>query len=527
MTTAIKGHQNLNYNNFNMNKYSPFDINLLNQLIYIIFLSFLSSKNYIGQEKNILLNRDFWRSQPSIEKIDSCINIGNDISELNEYAFDPVCWAILENNPNEIIKYLISKEGNGVNKITHDSRTYIFWAMYRDNLPLMKYLYELGAKMDLVDSHGYSLLNFGAVTGQKNTALYDFCIEKGSKVNTEKNNDGANPLLLVAPYIEDEKLINYFTSKGIDINEVDNDGNGIFNYAAKGGNQKVMNLLIKKGVKYKNLNKINGNAMIFASYGTRSSKNKLSTYKYLDSLGIEANVTTNKGVNPLHSIVYKKNNLNIIKYFIKNGVNVNQVNIKGYNVLMNSCYNNDTSVISFLLNLTDNINHKNNNGQSALTIAVSNNSNDVVKFLISKGADVNIVDNNGNNLMYYIIKNSKTSTMEQMTQKMNLLISNGLEPNALQENGKTLCHLIVEENNLELFEKIKFKNECININDRDGLTPLHYAAMRAESKEIIDYLIKIGANKSLKTPFGETPYDLAQENEILISKKINIEFLKP
>ena len=117
--------------------------------------------------------------------------------------------------------------------------------------------------------------------------------------------------------------------------------------------------------------------------------------------------------------------------------------------------------------------------------------------------------------------------MEQMTQKMNLLISNGLESNALQENGKTLCHLIVEENNLELFEKIKFKNECININDRDGLTPLHYAAMRAESREIIDYLIKIGANKSLKTPFGETPYDLAQENEILISKKINIEFLKP
>ena len=40
-------------------------------------------------------------------------------------------------------------------------------------------------------------------------------------------------------------------------------------------------------------------------------------------------------------------------------------------------------------------------------------------------------------------------------------------------------------------------------------------------------IVKIGANKSLKTPFGETPYDLAQENEILISKKINIEFLKP
>ena len=127
--------------------------------------------------------------------------------------------------------------------------------------------------------------------------------------------------------------------------------------------------------------------------------------------------------------------------------------------------------------------------------------------------------------MYYLIKNSKTSKMEQMIQKMNHLIPNGLESNATQENGKTICHLIVEKNNLELFEKIKFKNESINIADRDGLTPLHYAAMKAESREIIDYLIKIGANKSLETPFGETAYDLAKENEILDSEKINIEGL--
>ena len=84
MTMAIRDHQNLNYNNFNMNKYSPLGINLLNYLIYIISISFFFSKNYIGQEKNILLSRDFWRSQPSIEKIDSCIINGNDVSELND-----------------------------------------------------------------------------------------------------------------------------------------------------------------------------------------------------------------------------------------------------------------------------------------------------------------------------------------------------------------------------------------------------------------------------------------------------------
>ena len=524
---GLKDRQNLNFKSFKMKQKSKLKMNiiLLRSSLFLLLICVISTN--FCQEKNILLSREFWKSKPNIEKIDSCINSGNDVTELNEYAFDAVCWAILEKNSNEVIKYLISKDGNDVNKITHDGRTYIFWALYKDNLTLMKYLLEKGAKTDIIDSHGYSLLNFGAVTGQTNTALYDFCIANGSNPKIEKNNDGANPLLLVAPFIEDDKLINYFLSKGIDINEKDYDGNGIFNYTAKRGNQKMMNLLIQKGVNYKNLNKINGNAMIFASYGTRSYSNKLSTYKYLDSIGIEANVTTSKGVNPLHSIVYKVKDKRIINYFIEKGVNINQVNTKGFNVLMNSCYSNDTSVISHLINYTENINHKNNEGKSALTIAVSSNTFEAIELLVNNGAEVNILDKNGNNLMYYLIKYARPSNMDLTYKKMSFLIQQGLVRNKTQQKGNTLYHIIVDKNNIELFEKINSFDININKANDDGLTALHTAAMKGENTKILEKLISLGADQNLKTPFGETPFDLAKENELLQKSKSSIEFLKP
>lgn len=513
--------QNLNFNNFEIMK-----INSI--LIKVIFISTLmiSIVACYGQNKNIFLERSFWKKKPSIEKIDSCISKGNDVSALNKYAFDPVTWAIIEKNSNEIVKYLISKEGNGVNKLTHDGRTYIFWAMYRNNLQLMEYLFDKGARLNIIDSHGYSLINFGAVTGQTNIDLYRFCIENGVDVKTQLNNIGANPLLLVSSFLKNDSLLNYFISLGIDINDCDNEGNGIFNYTAKKGNQEMMNLLIQKGVDYKNLNKINGNAMIFASYGTRSSSNNLETYKYLENLGIEPNITTNKGVNPLHSIAYKIKDLDIFNYFISKGVDVNQLNIDGQNVFMNSCYSNDTSVISLLLKYTNNINEKNKKGKSSMTIAVEFNNLETIKFLVKNGADVTLKDEKGNNLMYYLIKNYSTSKKDLIDEKINYLINEGLNPSENQENGKTILHLAVENGTIGLIEKIFSFGVDINAVTKDNLTALHIAASKAKDLTVLNWLIKNGANKNLKSSFGETAFDLANENEILTNKKINIDFLK-
>ena len=211
------------------------------------FIFLMAGVSATAQE-NVFLERDYWKAKPSLQQVQKDIASGNDPTELNSNAFDAVCWALIEKVDNRIVRYLLEQEGNGVNKLTHDGRTYVFWAAYKNNMEIMKYLVSKGAKTDIIDSHGYSVLNFAAVSGQQNKELYDYIIALGGNPVTEKNHDGANALLLVAPFLKDGTLIDYFTAKGIDLHSKDNDGNGIFNYAAKMGNISFLNLLIEKGV---------------------------------------------------------------------------------------------------------------------------------------------------------------------------------------------------------------------------------------------------------------------------------------
>ena len=145
--------------------------------IFIVLLC-ISLKSF-GQNENVFIDRTYWKTNPSIKNIDQKISEGHDISALSWSSFDAVSYALLEKVDNRTIEYLLTKQGNGVNKLTHDGRSYIFWAAYKDNLEIMELLLNLGADTSIIDSHGYSLINFAATTGQLNTKLYDFCIKNG------------------------------------------------------------------------------------------------------------------------------------------------------------------------------------------------------------------------------------------------------------------------------------------------------------------------------------------------------------
>ena len=483
-------------------------------------LVFFFSITLSAQKKNIFHNRDFWKTNPTIETIDKKIAEGNNASELNNNAFDGVVYAILEKTDNETIKYLLSKKGNDVNKRTHDARTYIFWASYSNNLKLMKYLVSKGAKTDLIDSYGNTVLNFTANAGQLNKKLYEYLFKMGANIKTEKNHSGANALLLIAPYTKDFSLIEYLTSNGASLQDKDNVGNGIFEYAAKGGNISFLNILLKKGAE------IGDNSIIFASQGLRKRKNTLDTYKSLENLGVKLNIVDDKGRNPLHAIAYSQKENDIYTYFIKKGVDVNLQDNNGTSPFMNAANSNSLEVIKFLSASVKDINLKDKKGRSALVMAVNRNSLDVVEFLLEKGADIHITDLDKNTLSYYLVNNFSVKKPKGFENKLKLLEKNGLVMHRAQSSGNTLLHIATERNNLDLLKRLASFNIDVSIKNNEGLTALQIGAMKAKDTKILQYLIHIGADKNVKTTFNETVYDLASENEILKEKKRNIAFLK-
>jgi hypothetical protein len=80
-----------------------------------------------AQKSNIFLDCSFWKLNPSIDLVKEKIAEGNDPAELNIHAFDAVSYALIEKVDNPTILFLLEQEGNGMNKLTHDDRTYIFW----------------------------------------------------------------------------------------------------------------------------------------------------------------------------------------------------------------------------------------------------------------------------------------------------------------------------------------------------------------------------------------------------------------
>jgi len=321
-------------------------------------------------------------------------------------------------------------------------------------------------------------------------------------------------------------MVTYFESKGINLKSKDNYGNGAFNYTAQTGNIELLKKLIDKGLNYKTPNIEGGNAFIFASKGTRRIKNGIDVYKFLERLGINPNVTTKKGVNPLHNIAYSSKDKEVLDFFIQKGVSVNQQDEHGNTPFMNAAAYNNMDIVTYLSKHVDDINVQNAKGQTALTKAISSNTLDVISFLVDQKSNTQIIDKEGNSLANYLVNNFDIDNKEDFFKKAEYLRNLDVKFSTVQAKKNTLLHIGIDKMDRDLIDFLVSQGADVNAINADGLTVLHMAAMKANDDNILKYLIELGANKTIKTEFDETVYDLAKENELLKANGIDLQFLK-
>ena len=495
------------------------------KLILKIFL-LLIVFNSFAQHNNIFHDRSFWKENPEVATIQQKISEGNDPIALNENGFDAVVYALLEKANDSAIKYLLALEGNAIDKKTHDGRIYLHWAAYSGKAEMVKTLLEMGSSITALDSHGATPLTFAVGSGLTDTAIYDIFIANGVNLAEEKNEDGANTLLLAAPYLDSEEDLEYFISKGLLLESTDNAGNGIFNYASKRGNIDFLKKLVRKGVNYSTLNKTGGNAFLFVAQGTRGFENKLEVYEYLKGLGLNPNIVTKNGYTPLHRLAYGNTDRAIIELFLNSGADVNQKDEKGNTPFLNAASRNTIEIVRLLSSNVKDFNLANNKGQTPLLLAVGSNSPDVVAFILENKVDALAVDVEGNSAAYYLATSFDPNKPEYFESKLRMLQRAGVNMNTVQANNNTLYHLAAKENNLALLKRLSNFGISPNAKNEEGLTALHLAAMKANDTELMQYLISVGADRNIMTDFEETAYDLARENEQLQKNNIALDFLK-
>ena len=491
-------------------------------LTALLFVSFTG----IAQQKNELLDRKFWKSNPSVATVKQKIAEGNDPVIKDSNSFDATTLAITSKSDTEVVKYLLSLDGNEVDKKTHDSRIYLHWAAYAGDAELVQYLLDQGASVTALDSHRFTPLAFGANAGLTNPEIYNAFEAKGVNLIEEKNEHGANLLLLAAPSLKTEDDLQFFLDKGFALDSKDEDGNGIFNYASKKGNIDFLKLLVAKGVDYKTLNNNGGNAFMFASQGGRGFSNGLPVYTYLKGLGLEPNIVETSGSTPLHRLASGNKDVAIFELFLNAGADVNQADAEGNTPFLNAAARNDLKVVQLFAKDVKDINTANKDGETALMLAAHGNKADVVSFLIEKGADINATDAAGNTAAYFLADSYNKRNAKAFDAKLALLKAKGLKFNTVQGEGNTLYHVAAKKNDLQLMKKIADFNIDVNAKNDEGMTALHVAAMKAENDKLLKFLIAKGADANSKTEFEETVYDLASENEMLQKGNTSLNFLK-
>ena len=481
-----------------------------------------------GQQPNELINRDFWRSNPSLKEVKQKVKEGHSPKEFTSSMFDALGYAILENQPQKTLKYLLSV-GNDINVLTHDARTYLHWAAYKGNLEFMEYLVAQGARTDILDQGGYSVMMFSAVTGQQNKEVYEFCERYGMMISTDKDRSGRNAILASASRLENFELLDYFIEKGADIHTKDKDGNGVFHFAALGGNMEILQSLIEKyDVDYSVNETTSQNAFHFASrrFVREGDPSPMPLYEFLESLGLDPALNSKDNQNVLHHLAYRTNDLEMIDYFVDKGANPALVDVEGNTPLINASSRGSKEKVAYFLRFSHDVNHQNKEGYSAMTRAFKYNTMEVVELLDKHNAKTDIVDAQGFDFGYHLVDVTR-SNFETFDQKMAFLKSKGYNPLSLQKDKSTLLHAAINKKNQDLIQKLLDLGLDINATDDSGQTILHHAAMQAENEALLKYLLAAGADKTKRTEFEESAYDLAMENEILKNSEINIDFLKP
>ena len=219
---------------------------LIKIVLRFVFFCFISLS--YAQSKNTFLDRNFWKSEPTISDIKTAIKQGNDPTEKGPFGFDGVAYAIIDNAPVDSIKYMLSLEGNPVTKPTHGGLKYLQWAAYKGNKKVMIHLLELGANPNESSSRGTNMLLMAAIGGIENPEVYDLILEQNISIHY-KNTSGANALLLLsAAPIKSTAILHYFISKNVALDSADNEGNNLFFYAAKGGQLPTMKFWKANGV---------------------------------------------------------------------------------------------------------------------------------------------------------------------------------------------------------------------------------------------------------------------------------------
>jgi len=358
-------------------------------------------------------------------------------------------WALINAIP------VIIRNGISVEEANATGQTPVFFAIRNDSPATIRVLVENSANYNVRDSQGNSLLH---------VAVRWNAIES----------------------------ISYLISLGIDINVFSLNGNTPLHDAVALGMSDIETMLINQGANLEVRN-IDGNTPFMEA--VRGAL--ISSIEKLALNGADVSTRNTRGDTPLH-IAVSMDRLDLVNILLRQGTSIHARNTRNRTPFQIALSVSPVMVSALLENNRNNI--PDDMGNSALHVAIQETANiDIIRTIVAGGARINAVDSNGKTPLRLAIDLSSYDSAK-------IIADAGADPFMAASDNRTPAEIAFTKG-ADCIRAL-FSGRGINARDSSGNTILHIAA-RFGTPELINILIEMGANRTIRNIASETPHEIA------------------
>ncbi len=249
------------------------------------------------QQRPDLVNKEFAYKEPNASDI------------TNAYL---LYVAVIENSL-PIVKFLINKGANINLGASNGSSSPLYGASKYSHLTIAQYLIEHGADVNKVNNMGSTPLYMASYKG--NLEIARFLVDNGADVN-KANNEGYTPLY-AASLNENLEVVQLLIAHGADINKASRDGGWVpLHTASHKGYLEIVRTLIDSGADIHKASNEGGTSLYYASL-----EGRLEVAQLLIERGADVNKAKNNGNTPLYEAA-NKGYLNLVKLLVEHGATI-------------------------------------------------------------------------------------------------------------------------------------------------------------------------------------------------------------
>uniref|UniRef100_A0A1X7T6D4 Uncharacterized protein n=1 Tax=Amphimedon queenslandica TaxID=400682 RepID=A0A1X7T6D4_AMPQE len=387
----------------------------------------------------------------------------------------------------EMLKFWIKRGDYDINVLNKKNRPPFFNAVKSGSIEAVDILLINGARTDIVDEDGVTLLHCAGESGK--VEMLEFWINRGEYDVNAKDKSNRTPLFTAVKSGSIE-VVDVLLTNGSRTDVVDKCCTTPLHFASETGNGNIIKLLITKGNADVNAIDENSRTPLFNAVESGS----IEAVNILFANGARTDVASKDGETLLHC-ASKSGKVGMLEFCIKNGDrDVNVKNKDNETPLFNAVKSGSIEAVDILLTngaRTDVV-CKVHFWDDCSTItplhcASESGNAKIIELLITKGkADVNAVDKNNRTPLFNAVKSGSIEAVD-------ILLTNGARTDVVPENGETLLHCASESGEVKMLKFWFNRGDYdVNVTDKYNRTPL-FNAIHCCSIEVVDILLTNGA----------------------------------